>query len=170
MLQHNRAGKTPKLLFKEKNQLKFRTVPVACLAIQQNQPHAGDTISVFAMTNIYYSKIVEKWSKSSCTLNKRGGGGGEGVGRTPASITWFYQTYQNRDIHKCLPICTGFYKTDPCFIECSWRKILYCHGMAEFPNLVITCTLLIMWSICFYPIYCANKAYMGKKLLVWHRH
>lgn len=31
---------------------------------------------------------------------------------------------------------------------------------------ITSCTL---WSICFYYIYYSNKAYRGKKLLVWHR-
>ena len=32
---------------------------------------------------------------------------------TPVIITWFYQTQQNTAIHKCLPVCTVFWKTAP---------------------------------------------------------
>lgn len=61
-----------------KSHLKFRIVPVACLAFQQIQLHVGDSIPIFALTNIYYSKTVEKKTKVQLYSQK-----------TPVSVTWF---------------------------------------------------------------------------------
>ena len=76
MLQYtNRAGKKAQALIL-KSQLKFRIVLVACLAIQQIQLHVGGSISIFAMTNIYYSKMVEK-KISPAVLSTNGGDSSE---------------------------------------------------------------------------------------------
>lgn len=57
MLQHtNRTVKKVIL----KSHLEFSKVHIEYLAIQQVQLHAGKRITVFVMTNIYCSKVVEK--------------------------------------------------------------------------------------------------------------